>query len=257
MRSERPARRRRVTPRAASTAAVVLAVPLTMLAVSAWPSEAATTPVAGGVYTLASGASGKCVDVTAASTSSSALLIQETCSDIARMQWSFNSVSGATSAPTSGGRTWSNVADGFSSYGNYSRGATKMVLENSYFENVNNPYYYEAGTGAQLRQSGSILVNCTGSHTTNGSAFNRAASTRTSSTRPPTCPASSRSTPARKATSACSTTRAKRARRPPGRRALSSSVRTNLTRALRPARRTSAPVMLPIFHALVGGVLRS
>ncbi|GIH16804.1 hypothetical protein Raf01_49760 [Rugosimonospora africana] len=67
---------------------------------------------------------------------------------------------------------YDNLLQNVSSYGNYSRGATKMVLENSYFENVNNPYYYETDTGAQLKQSGSILVNCTGSHTTNGSAFN-------------------------------------------------------------------------------------
>src|SRR6185369_15138855 len=90
------------------------------------------------VYTLASGASGKCIDVVGASVDNSALLVQvacdpaathmqwkavaqatglcisdkdgstagnnpiveETCSDVARMQWSFNYVSGATSGPT-------------------------------------------------------------------------------------------------------------------------------------------------------------
>jgi pectate lyase len=66
---------------------------------------------------------------------------------------------------------YNNYLQNITSYGNYSRGATKMVLENSYFDTVNNPYYYETDTGAQLKQSGSILVNCTGSHTTNGSAF--------------------------------------------------------------------------------------
>jgi pectate lyase len=66
---------------------------------------------------------------------------------------------------------YNNYLQNITSYGNYSRGATKMVLENSYFDTVNDPYYNETDTGAQLKQSGSILVNCTGSHTTNGSAF--------------------------------------------------------------------------------------
>ncbi|WP_158839634.1 RICIN domain-containing protein [Saccharothrix deserti] len=54
--------------------------------------------------------------------------------------------------------------------GNWSRGATKMVLENSYFENVKDPYYKDAA--AELRQSGSIVVNSTGRQETGGSAFN-------------------------------------------------------------------------------------
>lgn len=53
--------------------------------------------------------------------------------------------------------------------GNWSRGATKMVLENSYFDNVKDPYYKDAA--AQLRQSGSIVVNSTGRQETGGSAF--------------------------------------------------------------------------------------
>lgn len=66
---------------------------------------------------------------------------------------------------------YNNYLQNIKSYGNYARGGTKMVLENSYFDGVNNPYYYESGKGAQLKQSGSIVVNCTGSKTTNGSAF--------------------------------------------------------------------------------------
>nr|BFE60553.1 hypothetical protein GCM10020063_050790 [Dactylosporangium thailandense] len=204
------------TSRKLAIALAAATVPVTVLTVAVWPSQAATAPAGGGVYTLAAGASGKCVDVTGASMDNSAPLVQvacntaaadqqwkavaqangqfnlsnvgsgrcidvpsssttpgtqlqqygcgdgtktnqlwtftastaaagkylvksvatglcvsdkdgstagnnpiveETCSDIARMQWSFNSVTGSTSAPTtgSGGRTWSNTADGFAS----------------------------------------------------------------------------------------------------------------------------------------------
>jgi pectate lyase len=44
-----------------------------------------------------------------------------------------------------------------------------MVLENSYFDTVKNPYYPDAT--AQLRQSGSIVVNSPGDQRTSGSAF--------------------------------------------------------------------------------------
>src|SRR5690349_11087604 len=62
----------------AATGALTVAITL--------PSEAATTPVASGVYTLASAASGKCVDVAGASTASSALLVQLACSTSATNQ---------------------------------------------------------------------------------------------------------------------------------------------------------------------------
>ncbi|WP_203736729.1 pectate lyase family protein, partial [Catellatospora chokoriensis] len=64
---------------------------------------------------------------------------------------------------------YNNYLQDVASYGNYARGATKMVLENSYFENVKDPFYPDST--AQLRQSGSILVNCTGKQQTLGSAF--------------------------------------------------------------------------------------
>ncbi|WP_155372792.1 RICIN domain-containing protein [Catellatospora vulcania] len=64
---------------------------------------------------------------------------------------------------------YNNYLQNVASYGNYARGATKMVLENSYFENVKDPFYPDST--AQLRQSGSILVNCTGTQQTLGSAF--------------------------------------------------------------------------------------
>ncbi|WP_335987216.1 RICIN domain-containing protein [Glycomyces sp. MUSA5-2] len=65
---------------------------------------------------------------------------------------------------------YNNYLQDISGYGNYARGSTKMVLENSYFDNVNDPYYPDST--AQLRQSGSICVDCTGDRVTSGSAFN-------------------------------------------------------------------------------------
>ena len=64
---------------------------------------------------------------------------------------------------------YDNYLQNITSYGNYSRGATKMVIENSYFDHVNNPFYPDAT--AQLRQTGSIVVNSTGKQQTSGSAF--------------------------------------------------------------------------------------
>ncbi|MEU4164645.1 RICIN domain-containing protein [Actinoplanes sp. NPDC026670] len=64
---------------------------------------------------------------------------------------------------------YNNYLQTITGYGNYSRGSTKMVLENSYFDGVKDPFYPDST--AQLRQSGSILVNCTGKQTTSGSAF--------------------------------------------------------------------------------------
>jgi pectate lyase len=64
---------------------------------------------------------------------------------------------------------YNNYLQNITGYGNYSRGSTKMVLENSYFQNVKDPFYPDST--AQLRQSGSIMVSCTGNQTTSGSAF--------------------------------------------------------------------------------------
>src|SRR4051794_36319438 len=68
-------------------AAVALVVPGALIGLAALPSAAATTPVANGVYQLASGASGKCVDVTVASPANSALLIQTACASATSQQW--------------------------------------------------------------------------------------------------------------------------------------------------------------------------
>ncbi|MFC7309494.1 pectinesterase family protein [Streptomyces monticola] len=54
-------------------------------------------------------------------------------------------------------------------YGNWSRGRTKMVIENSYYEDVQHPY--QADATAELVQRGSILKGTTGRHDAWGAAF--------------------------------------------------------------------------------------
>ncbi|MFF7163886.1 pectinesterase family protein [Streptomyces sp. NPDC008086] len=56
-----------------------------------------------------------------------------------------------------------------SSYGNYSRGRTKMVLENSYFQGMNNPVTKD-GTAA-LVQKGNTFVGTSGRNESGGTAF--------------------------------------------------------------------------------------
>ncbi|MEV4805326.1 hypothetical protein AB0K18_35465 [Nonomuraea sp. NPDC049421] len=66
-------------------------------------------------------------------------------------------------------RLYNNYLQNITGYGHYARGATEMVLENSYFQNVKDPYYRD--DAAQLRQSGSICSGCSGQQETGGSAF--------------------------------------------------------------------------------------
>ncbi|MEU7663679.1 pectinesterase family protein [Streptomyces lincolnensis] len=54
-------------------------------------------------------------------------------------------------------------------YGNWSRGRTKMVIENSYYQDVQHPY--QADATAELVQRGSILRNTSGRHDAWGAAF--------------------------------------------------------------------------------------
>ncbi|MFJ2094781.1 pectinesterase family protein [Streptomyces sp. NPDC087901] len=63
------------------------------------------------------------------------------------------------------------VADGDPvwTYGNWARGATKMVIENSYYRDVQHPY--QADATAELVQRGSILRNTTGRTDAWGTAF--------------------------------------------------------------------------------------
>ncbi|GIE97502.1 RICIN domain-containing protein [Paractinoplanes rishiriensis] len=80
-----------------------------------WTFAASTA--AAGKFLVRSAATGQCLSNRDGSTAGNNPIVQETCSDVARMQWSFNYVTGPTSGPTTppgnGGRTWSNVADGF------------------------------------------------------------------------------------------------------------------------------------------------
>ncbi|MGW3650636.1 pectinesterase family protein [Streptomyces sp. NPDC000878] len=54
-------------------------------------------------------------------------------------------------------------------YGNWSRGRTKMVIENSYYDGVQHPY--QADATAELVQRGSILKNVSGRQDAWGTAF--------------------------------------------------------------------------------------
>ncbi|MFH9425731.1 pectinesterase family protein [Streptomyces sp. NPDC017529] len=56
-----------------------------------------------------------------------------------------------------------------SSYGNYARGRTKMVLENSYFQGVNNPVTKDST--AALVQRGNVFSRTSGRNETGGTAF--------------------------------------------------------------------------------------
>ncbi|MDH6628422.1 pectate lyase [Streptomyces sp. LBL] len=56
-----------------------------------------------------------------------------------------------------------------SSYGNYSRGATKMLLENSYFQGMNNPVIKDST--ATIVQKGNTFVATTGRNESGGTAF--------------------------------------------------------------------------------------
>ncbi|GAA2765039.1 hypothetical protein GCM10010103_40800 [Streptomyces paradoxus] len=56
-----------------------------------------------------------------------------------------------------------------SSYGNYSRGGTKMVLENSLFQGVNNPVIKDSG--AAVVQRGNSFSGTSGRNESGGSAF--------------------------------------------------------------------------------------
>ncbi|MER6476863.1 pectinesterase family protein [Streptomyces filamentosus] len=60
-------------------------------------------------------------------------------------------------------------ADPVWTYGNWSRGRTRMVIENSYYEDVQHPF--QADETAELVQRGSILRNTSGRHDTRGDAF--------------------------------------------------------------------------------------
>ncbi len=65
---------------------------------------------------------------------------------------------------------YNNYLQNVTSYGNNARGATAMVVENSYFEKVKDPYFAGDAT-ASVSQSGSVCVSCTGKKQTTGTTF--------------------------------------------------------------------------------------
>ncbi|MFF5333285.1 RICIN domain-containing protein [Streptomyces sp. NPDC013181] len=65
---------------------------------------------------------------------------------------------------------YNNYMQNVTSYGNLSRGRSKTVIENSYYDHVANPYYPDT-SAASLTQSGSIVVNSSGKQQTNGTTF--------------------------------------------------------------------------------------
>jgi pectate lyase len=63
---------------------------------------------------------------------------------------------------------FNNMLENVSSYGNYSRGATNMVLQNSVFVKVKDPHYYDTGT---LVASGNAYEDTTGMKESSGESF--------------------------------------------------------------------------------------
>jgi pectate lyase len=64
---------------AVAAVAAGLAVPVALIAATMMPAPAAAAPVAGGVYVLASGSSGKCIQIAGASTANGGLFVQVAC----------------------------------------------------------------------------------------------------------------------------------------------------------------------------------
>lgn len=90
--------------------------------------------------------------------------------------WIYNSVQRNPSIDNvARAHLYDNYLQNVTSYGNYVRGLTKAVIENSYFDTVHNPYYVVDG---ELVQRGNRTVNCTWSDglvTEKGAAFDPSA----------------------------------------------------------------------------------
>lgn len=63
---------------------------------------------------------------------------------------------------------FNNFMQNISSYGNYARGGTNMVLQNSVFDHVKDAHYYDTGT---LVATGNIYRSTTGMRTSTGTTF--------------------------------------------------------------------------------------
>jgi pectate lyase len=63
---------------------------------------------------------------------------------------------------------FNNLLENVESYGNYARGGTNMVLQNSVFIGVKDPHYYETGT---LVATGNVYRGASGKQTSTGTTF--------------------------------------------------------------------------------------
>jgi pectate lyase len=63
---------------------------------------------------------------------------------------------------------FNNLLENLTSYGNYARGGTNMVLQNSVFNDVDNPHYYDTGT---LVAIGNSYSGTSGQMESSGSSF--------------------------------------------------------------------------------------
>jgi pectate lyase len=63
---------------------------------------------------------------------------------------------------------FNNLLEHVESYGNYARGGTNMVLQNSVFVSVNDPHYCDTGT---LVATGNVYRSTTGTRTSSGTTF--------------------------------------------------------------------------------------
>ena len=63
---------------------------------------------------------------------------------------------------------YNNVMENITSYGNYARGGTNMVLQNSVFRNVHDPHFYDTGT---LVAQGNLYFSTTGQRESSGTSY--------------------------------------------------------------------------------------
>ncbi|MCP2322126.1 pectinesterase [Hamadaea flava] len=148
-----------------------------------WTFTASTA--AAGKYIIKSVATGLCVSDKDGSTAGGNPIIQEPCSDIARMQWSFNYVTGATSSPTATAGTPTVASDGTGKYRTVQAAVDAVPVNNTsrvvitikagtYREIVtvpaNKPYITLQGLGSSA--SNTVIVNnhYAGAYGTSGSA---------------------------------------------------------------------------------------
>lgn len=67
------------------------------------------------------------------------------------------------------GHMYNNYMSGITSYGNYARGMARLVIENSVFENSNNPVQYDSTAVCYI--SGLQFINCTGTQSGNSTTM--------------------------------------------------------------------------------------